>query len=137
MLNEVLDIDGNMWRIMPYDMCLGDPRTPVAFGRTIKEVIDKYPGQLREGTTGNLPLGAAPSKQDGYPGLVCTETNIAFIGYKHADKLMLVEYSNGRKYRYFDVGLDVWHALLIADSKGAELNRLVKGHYKYEPVNGD
>ena len=70
-------------------------------------------------------------------GVVCGETNIAYVGYKYDNRTMRVEYTNGKKYDYLDVAREDWQKVLAADSKGAMLNRIIKGNYRYYCVNGD
>ncbi len=137
MTNEVLDIDGNMFCIMPYDGCLGDPTTPVSFGRTIKEVVANYRHDLRSTVVGHLPEDLTPESRGGFVGIVCGETNIAYVGYKYHTQVMRVEYTNGKRYDYLDVPREDWQKVLAANSKGAMLNRIIKGYYRYHCVNGD
>lgn len=136
-MNEVLDIDGNMFCIMPYDGCLGDPRTPVSFGRTIKDVVANYRYDLRPHVVGRLPEDLMPESRDGFSGITCAETNIAYVGYKYHMQIMRVEYTNGNRYDYFDVPREDWQKVLASDSKGAMLNRIIKGNYRYCRREGD
>lgn len=136
MPNETLDIDGNMWCIAN-DICMAEPEGKVGFGRTIKEAVMDYPDKFDTAILGKLPEDLEPSKRDGFVGVVCKETNIAFVGYNHRDSVMRVEYMDGKRYDYFDVPQDIWQKILVAESKGAMLNRLVKGNYRYCRRDGD
>lgn len=136
MPNETLDIDGTMWCITN-DICMAEPEGKVGFGRTIKEAVMDYPDKFDTAILGKLSEDLQPVMREGFAGIVCKETNIAFVGYNHPLNIMRVEYTNGKQYNYQDVPQDVWQKVLVADSKGAMLNRIVKGQFRYYCVNGD
>jgi len=45
-----------------------------------------------------------------------------------------VELQSGRIYRYFDVPLSVYDALMSAPSKGRYFDDNVQGKYEYRPI---
>ena len=51
------------------------------------------------------------------------------------DNVLLVEFKNNKKYKYFDVPESVVAGFFIADSKGKYLHANLKNKYKGEPVN--
>lgn len=55
------------------------------------------------------------------------------VGY--VEGYLVIEMSE-RTYVYVDVPFDVYFDLLIADSVGAEYNRLVKGQYEVHKLGG-
>ena len=54
---------------------------------------------------------------------------ITSVGYTEDAKTLEVEYRSGAVYRYFDVAAEVHVALMATPSKGAYLNRFIKGRY--------
>ena len=54
---------------------------------------------------------------------------IASVGYAEATKTLEVEFHSGAVYRYFGVGRETHIALLSSASKGAYLNRYIKGRH--------
>ena len=53
------------------------------------------------------------------------------VRYNAKRRWLDVEYSNGRRYRYFDVPAEVHQELLAADSIGTYLNQCIKPDYRY------
>jgi hypothetical protein len=47
---------------------------------------------------------------------------------------LIVTFSNGGEYRYFDVPKDVFDAMLNAESEGKYFTTNVKNKYKYERI---
>lgn len=136
-MNEVLDIDGNAWCIMPRGACLGHPTTKAGFGRTIAEAEADYREDIRPSVFGNLPKDLEPLVYEGFSGIPLQEPNISFVGYMHRDRLLRIGYTNGKYYNFQDVPEDIWLELLISDSKGRFLAQSIRGHFRYYCVNGD
>ena len=59
-------------------------------------------------------------------------TSLRDIVYDRAGRTLDVTFiASGRRYRYFDVGLDEYEALRRAFSKGAHFNREIKPRHRY------
>ena len=56
-------------------------------------------------------------------------TCIVSIGYAESAKTLEVEFQSGAVYRYLDVFPEIHVALMAAASKGAYLNRYIKGRH--------
>lgn len=54
---------------------------------------------------------------------------IAFIGYDEAARTLEIEFHSGAVYRYFGVVREIHMDLVNAPSKGAYLNRHIKGRH--------
>lgn len=54
---------------------------------------------------------------------------IVSIGYAESARTLDVEFQSGAVYRYFDVLPEIHVALMQAASKGAYLNRFIKGRH--------
>lgn len=54
---------------------------------------------------------------------------ITAIGYAETASILEVQFRSGAVYRYAPVPLEVHAALMNAISKGAHLNRFIKGRY--------
>ncbi len=63
-----------------------------------------------------------------------TSSNVASIGYRGRDRVLIVSFKNGSRYEYDGVPLTVFAALFGAESVGQYLNRGVKGTYPYRQV---
>jgi hypothetical protein len=57
---------------------------------------------------------------------------ISNVGYCPIDQVLEVEFRSGALYRYLDVPEGVHAALITANSKGAYLNRFIKGRFVHE-----
>ena len=57
---------------------------------------------------------------------------ITAVGYAEAASILEVEFQSGAVYRYASVPSDVHAAFMAATSKGAYLNRFIKGRYAEE-----
>lgn len=60
-----------------------------------------------------------------------TSSAIASVGYEPKDRLLEVEFSSGKVYRYFDVPPDAFSKLLTAPSKGAWFNQQIRDRFRY------
>jgi hypothetical protein len=59
-------------------------------------------------------------------------TALSDIAYDPAARTLDVTFvTSGRRYRYFDVLLDEYDALLRAASRGAHFNRVIKPNHDY------
>lgn len=62
-------------------------------------------------------------------------SSIAEVSYNPDTGLLEVRYRRtGHTYDYFDVPMDVYRALMEADSKGAFLSQVIKPNYDYARV---
>lgn len=129
--NVILDIDGNMWHLNN-GVCLAEPRSINGFGATIREAVADFKREIRPSVIGNLPLDLKPFKEDPFVGIVVADSvNTARIGYSHRLNLLLLEVTDGKKYHYQDVPVEVWRAFLISDHKGKYLAEKIRGHFRY------
>ena len=60
---------------------------------------------------------------------------LASLGYDPAHRVLEVEFTNGRVYRYFGVPAREVQRLVDAPSRGAYFSRRVRDRYPYEPVH--
>jgi hypothetical protein len=62
-------------------------------------------------------------------------SSIASVGYDPRSAVMEIEFRDGGVYQYFLVPRQAYEGLLAADSKGAYINRNIKGAgYPYSKV---
>ncbi len=61
-------------------------------------------------------------------------TALKSIGYDAVARVLEVELQSGPIYRYFDVPLSVYDALMSAPSKGRYFDDNVQGKYEYRPI---
>ena len=52
--------------------------------------------------------------------------------YEDEERTLDLWYAGGDRYRYFDVPMNVYRALVSAASAGEYVNREIKPHYRYE-----
>jgi len=57
-------------------------------------------------------------------------SNLANCEYDTDTMELKVEFNNGRKYAYSDVGVDVWQGLITASSAGQYFNAMIKNQYQ-------
>jgi len=62
-------------------------------------------------------------------------TNIKHLAYDTKECSLFVTFLNGTRYQYFEVPQKVYTHLCCADSVGAALSKLVKGHYPFAKVD--
>lgn len=58
-------------------------------------------------------------------------SELASVGYDEASHVLEVEFVAGGTYRYGGVPLEVYDALMAADSLGRYFNAHIRGHYLY------
>ncbi len=61
-------------------------------------------------------------------------SSVASVGYDDAVAVLEIEFRGGGVYRYFAVPEAVHAALMRSQSKGAFVNRLVRGAYPFARV---
>lgn len=61
-----------------------------------------------------------------------TSSNVAAIGYSAVCRVLQVDFSNGKRYRYLDVPSQVFDSFLAADSKGRYLNSVIKSEFSFD-----
>lgn len=65
-------------------------------------------------------------------------SNLAGIGCDPDSGEVVVQFTNGKFYRYFGVPSEVVLSVLFSDSQGAAFNKFIKnGMYPFEAVEGD
>lgn len=63
-----------------------------------------------------------------------TSSSLAQIGYNPETETLEIQFLNATLYQYFNVPADEYHALMTAPSRGAFLNRCIKGRYQYRRI---
>jgi hypothetical protein len=58
-------------------------------------------------------------------------SSIASVGYDRATSTLEVEFISGETYAYHDVPEDIYHRLIIAESKGRFVNYEIKPNYAF------
>lgn len=58
-------------------------------------------------------------------------SGIVSIGYDKNEKILEIVFVPDKKYHYLNVQSSMYNALLKADSKGAFVNKYIKGRYRY------
>jgi hypothetical protein len=58
-------------------------------------------------------------------------STIAAFDYVKESKVLIVEFKNGGRYKYFDVPAAIFEQMKVAPSKGQFLAQNVKGAYRY------
>lgn len=61
-------------------------------------------------------------------------SNIHSVGYDKSQKVLQVEFLNGRIYQYYDVSVNIFNDLLKAQSKGMFFNSNISFCFRYECV---
>ncbi len=62
-------------------------------------------------------------------------STIKAIGYLSTSRLMYVQFKRGDLYEYKDVPIDVYHALMSADSKGKYLGNHIRDRFEFKKVD--
>ena len=62
-------------------------------------------------------------------------TSIKSIGYDEKEKILEIEFHTNFVYQYFDVPVEVYEALVKAESKGKYYNINIKNKYQYAVKN--
>ena len=57
--------------------------------------------------------------------------NLKAVGYEDAQSWLVVNFRNGRNYRYLNVPKSVFDSLLAAPSKGTYFNQRIKDKYQF------
>jgi KTSC domain-containing protein len=60
--------------------------------------------------------------------------NLASLGYEPANRVLEIEFRNGRVYQYEGVPQRLVDELLQAPSKGQYFNSKIKGRYSYKRI---
>jgi hypothetical protein len=58
-------------------------------------------------------------------------TNVRSVGYHRGARVLEVEFKVGSVYRYREVPLDAYEALMHAESKGRHFSRNIRGQYEF------
>ena len=64
-------------------------------------------------------------------------TTLAAIGYDETREILRLEFRNHSVYRYFEVPVSVYEALVAASSKGRYFNGTIRGHFPYSLETDD
>ena len=62
-------------------------------------------------------------------------SNLVSVGYDENSQTLEVEFKEGRVYRYFNVPMSVYIALMAASSVGSYHAANIKEKYKYEQIS--
>lgn len=57
-----------------------------------------------------------------------SSSNVAAVGYHPDFRRLYVRFKNGQAYRYEDVPAEVYRMLMVADSKGGFIHRVIRGN---------
>ncbi len=63
-------------------------------------------------------------------------SDLVSIGYDARERLLEIEFKEGRIYQYLDVEPDVYERFTRTDSYGEYFNAHINKHYRYQRVNG-
>lgn len=63
-----------------------------------------------------------------------TSSQVSSGSYNLDKKELIIAFSTGKRYAYFNVPEKVWEDLKLADSAGKYLNANVKGKYAYKQL---
>lgn len=63
-----------------------------------------------------------------------TSSNLESVGYDETTQILEVAFKHGGIYRYFDVPIEVYSALIVAASVGSFFAQNIKNQYRYERV---
>src|SRR5687768_2279843 len=63
-------------------------------------------------------------------------TNLRSIGYHRGLRVLEIEFHSGSIYRYREVPLNAYAALIRADSKGRHFSRQIRGRYEFKRMDG-
>jgi hypothetical protein len=61
---------------------------------------------------------------------------LAGAGYDPETRILVVLFTTGKAYEYYDVPVEIYESLLAAESKGKYMNDRVIGHYFDSPFRG-
>lgn len=63
-------------------------------------------------------------------------SDVVSIGYDASERLLEIEFHEGRVYRYADVPQDIYDHFVKADSYGGYFNSYINGYFRYRRVEG-
>lgn len=58
--------------------------------------------------------------------------NIRSVGYEEKKKILELEFNTGGIYRYLNVPVEVFKALMEAVSKGSYFHEKIRGRYRFQ-----
>jgi len=61
-------------------------------------------------------------------------SDIVAIGYDAKDRILEIEFKEGRVYQYYDVESPIYDRFMKADSYGSYFYAFVNGHYRYKRI---
>jgi hypothetical protein len=61
-------------------------------------------------------------------------SNLVSAGYHRGAKVLEIEFQSGSVYRYRDVPLNAYEALMGAESKGRYFSRQIRGRYEFKCI---
>ncbi len=64
-------------------------------------------------------------------------SDVVSIGYDPSERVMEVEFHEGRLYRYMEVPQDIYDHFLKAESFGGYFNSYINGYFRYRRVEAD
>ncbi|WP_254510273.1 KTSC domain-containing protein [Anatilimnocola floriformis] len=60
-----------------------------------------------------------------------TSTSFTSIGYEPDSRILEVEFTRGAVFRYYDVPVEEYNALMAHDSIGRGFNAIIKNRYEF------
>jgi len=89
---------------------------------------------------GGGPTVIAATEEDWVTAVIkrvaVNSTNLRSIGYHRGLRLLEIEFQSGSIYRYRNVPLNTYGALMGADSKGRHFSQQIRGRYEFKRING-
>jgi len=64
-------------------------------------------------------------------------TDVVSIGYDPIERMLEIEFHEGRIYRYMEVPQDIYDHFMKADSYGGYFNSYINGYFRYRRVEAD
>ena len=61
-------------------------------------------------------------------------SNISSIGYDKKESFLVIRFTNGSLYKYYNVPPNVYHELMKATSHGGYFHAEIKGKYEYTKI---
>ena len=67
--------------------------------------------------------------------LIVESEAVIYAQYKHREKELMVMFSRGATYTYFDVPTHVWRGLQTTDSVGGFVSKYIRMKFKFKITN--
>lgn len=54
--------------------------------------------------------------------------------YHKEEKILTIEFTNGKRYEYTDVSIEIWSAMVTAESVGKYHREFIVGKFEYKQI---